>query len=246
MKSFSKGIFTGIFTGIIIKDQVYNFIKIGLMLFHKFKKKTSGKQINIDGINNINFICKITNFNLFNELFPDNMGKYKVQPQWEYYDKKMIIKTKLDQGLINYLNKKINFNEFTLDELFNLKDDLNERFVSLYLPFFEKFGTNYIYINYTYLGKTYINIYDSKSLINRKDFELNNSDKFNYILCSSIKYNENIKYISSYLKKFYNNKNPLTLELLLLNYHLNINLEKVKLTIIKNNEIKELNLKEII
>jgi len=257
MKSFSKGIFTGLFTGIIIKDQVYNLIKIGLILFHEVRKISTRKQINIDGINNIDFICKITDFELFNELFPNNMGKYKVQPQWEYFDKLNVIKTKLDQELIDYLNKLTNLYEdktFNLEEFFDLKDNLNERFISLYLPFFKKIGTYYIYINYTYLGKKYINIYDSSSTIDIKDFKVKNSSKFDgnfdNILCSNIKYNndheEKTEYISSYLKKFYNNKNPLTLELLLLNYHLNINLKKVKLIIIKNNEIKELNLNEII
>ena len=257
MKSFSKGIFTGIFTGIIVKDQVYNLIKIGLILFHEVKKLSSRKQINIDGINNIDFICKITDFELFNELFPNNMGKYKVQPQWEYFDKLNVIKTNLDQELIEYLNKVTNLSEdkkFTLSEFFDLKDNLNERFISLYLPFFEKIGTYYIYINYTHLGKKYINVYDSSSIIDMKDFKVGNSGKFDGkfdgILCSNVKYNngyeENTEYISSYFKKFYNNKTPLTLELLLLNYHLNINLENCKLNIIKNNEIKELNLNEII
>ena len=250
MKSFSKGIFTGLFTGIIVKDQVYNLIKIGLILFHEVKKLSYRQQINIDGINNIDFICKITDFELFNELFPNNMGKYKVQPQWDYFDKLNVIKTNLDQELIGYLNNLSEDNKFNLSEFFDLKDNLNERFISLYLPFFKKFGTYYIYINYTYLGKKYINVYDSSSIIDMKDFKVGNSGKFDGILCSNIKYNngyeENTEYISSYFKKFYNNKTPLTLELLLLNYHLNINSENCKLNIIKNNEIKELNLNEII
>ena len=253
MKSFSKGIFTGLFTGIFIKEQVHNIIKIGLILFHEVRKINYRKQINIDGINNIDFICKITDFELFNELFPNNMGKYKVQPQWDYFDKLNVIKTNLDEDLIDYLNKVTNLSEdkkFTLSEFFDLKDNLNERFISLYLPFFKKIGTYYIYINYTHLGKKYINVYDSSSIIDMKDFKDKKIDKFDGILCSNIKYNngheENTEYISSYFKKFYNNKTPLTLELLLLNYHLNINLEKVKLNIIKNNEIKELNLNEII
>ena len=261
MKTFTKGLFTGI----LFKHQLHNIIKIGLNLFHEIKKIGFRKQICIDGIDNIDFICKITNFDLFNEVFPDNMGKYKVQPQWEYYDKKNVIKTKLDTELINYLNKKGESNKkeecnkdiiFTIKELFDFKNKLNERFVSLYLPFFEKIGTNYLFIKYTYLGKKYINIYDSDTVINMKDFncnltiDTNFNTKYNSILCSSIKYNtgydEKTEYISSYLKKFYNNKIPLNLELLLLNYHLNINLKNVKLNIIKNNEILELNLNEFI
>ena len=74
-------------------------------------------------------------------------------------------------------------------------------------------------------------------------------NKYNNILCSSFKYNlpessEIItEYITNYLKKFYNN-DIITPELLLLNYHLNIDLNSCKLVIIESNLIKELNLNE--
>ena len=240
----------GLFTGLIIKDQFINILKFGLNLFYELKK-TRSMNDTLDKIDSIDFICKITDKKLFNEVFPDNPNfKYKVQPSWNYYDKKGVIKINLDQELIDFLNKSVNFS-YSIRNLFELKNiSTNEHFVSLFLPFFESFGINYIYVNYTFLGKKYINIYDQINFINKSDFNEDYTCGFKGILCSNIKYNiddhEFTEYISSYLKMFYNNK-TLTLEHLLLNYDkINVPMDNCKLHIIENSKIKKLNLNETI
>ena len=93
-------------------------------MFNFFKKKEEFKKINEV---------------VFNDIFPES----KVQPSWDYFDKKRVIKIKLNKKLINFLNKNDNF---SFDELFELKIK-NKYLIDIDINLFKKFGDIFIYTN---------------------------------------------------------------------------------------------------
>ena len=76
-------------------------------MFNFFKKKEEFKKIN-----EVFFIVKITNEVVFNDIFPES----KVQPSWDYFDKKRVIKIDLGTDITNFLNKNDSF-EYSLNEV---------------------------------------------------------------------------------------------------------------------------------
>ena len=78
--------------------------------------------------NVIYFLCKITNEDVFKEEFPDN----KVQPHWEYYPNKKVIKIKIED--YDY-KPDMSFEEFMLTTSINHE-------------FFESFGELFIYAKF--------------------------------------------------------------------------------------------------
>ena len=136
----------------------------------------------------------------------------------------------------------------------NLKDTDETNYITLDIPFFESFGINYFYINYSINRQKFINVYSKNDIIKEDDFILNETKlkiQFKNLLCSSVKYYSSSKqkneYITNYLKLFYNNKNELTPELILYNYdQLNIDLTDIKLVTIIDKRVKEYSSNSII
>ena len=189
----------GFVCGFVLKK--YSNYIISNVLYFIVKRK-----IQTDKIKKISFVCKLK----------DHHDSIEIQPYWKYFINKKTIKINLDDDLINYFNtNKVNFD---INDMFELRDNNNEHLITLFLPYFKKFGTVYVYITYVYKNKTYINLYSEHDIINSNDFKINKINN-DYCICSCIKYNENIEYITDYFNMFSNNVNILTPELLLLNYN---------------------------
>ena len=161
-----------------------------------------------------------------------------MQPIWEYYSNKRIIKIPLDDDFVDYLNSisdySIHFNDFM-----NLKRK-NEHYVTLDIPFFETFGEVFLYVKYSVNDRNYINIYSDFDKICSDDFKIVNTEFKNFmenIICASVDYKKDSKkkteYITNYTKMFVNNTIHLTPELLLNNYDkLDVDLENTNFNII--------------
>lgn len=184
----------------------------------------------------IDFVCKINDDILFNNLFPN----HKVQPSWDYFNDKKVIKIKIDQYDFN-LN-----NPITFEDLFKITDD-DDYMISLDLPFFKNLGDVYIYINYTINDKKYINIYQPGDTVKKSDFILNKTPFAKNFITGHIKYKHQntdvikYKYITDYIKCYLNCPTKITPELIFLNYdNLNLDLSKIKTVIVnKNGSISE-------
>lgn len=228
-----KEFISGLITGILLKDVIINLLQQSAIVFYKFKGNLKSiKSFNYP-IENIYFICKITNQKIFNDFFPEN----KIQPNWKYYSEKQCLKIELDESLVKYLNKNhfnVSFNDF-----FELNEN-NQKFITLYLPFFQKFGDNYIYIEYFIDSQKFINIYSNEQILKNTDFELKDTElkrKYSNFICGAIKYGVGNEYISNYFRSFLNNEQLLTPELLLLNYD-KLDISDFKLSILNNQKME--------
>ena len=262
----------GFLIGFLFKEKIIDIsrgvINNSLLLFHRIKyridKKGKSKKSDekssegslgslgsLGSISTIDFVFKITDNNSFEEYFKNNeKNNITLQPLWDYYKKKQVIKIQLDEDFINYLNKneyKISFHDFI-----NLKND-NEFYVTLDIPFFEAFGDIYLYINYRINNKKYVNVYKPSDEIHSNDFlNIINNGEADNIICSSFEYSTSAKvkfeYMTNYLKMFFNNKRHITPELLLLNYDkLDIQVSDLKLNVITvHSENKKYLLNEIV
>ena len=189
---FLSGFTLGIFTNFYYK-QILNFIL--------YCKKPKPKQNSFK----IDFICKITDKQLFDEYFPKfrNKSAPRTQPYWDYNEKLNLIKFEI--------NKKID-NPISFEYLL---EDID-------LPLFESFGKIYLFIHYN----NFINIYLPESTISLSDFDKNETElskKYNNLICATFKCKPCDFYITNYLKSFFNNTIDLTPELLLFGYDKNIN-----------------------
>jgi hypothetical protein len=184
-----------------------------------FKKK--------DKINKIYLVAKITNYEIFDEQFMPLPGGSRVQPHWEYFADKGVIKIDLNQDIVNFLNQSTF--DYTLDELFKLKNN-QDFIITVDIPLFKEFSELFIYVHYSLNGQDFINFYSQNDLICLKDFKIRhfkNEFKFAQLHFGLINLD-----ITDYLKLFSNNKKEVTQELLLLNYNIDANLEKVNLKLI--------------
>lgn len=228
--------YRGLLLGFLLKENVKKTFKFlvfnGLNLAHRLNSVfLKNELIKKDQISKIEFIVKITDEDLFREIFHN-----KLQPGWKYFNNKKVLKIEISDDIIDYLNK----NTIDYSNLFELKDSDNEHLISLNIPLFEKFGNVFLYFTYYIDSQKFINVYSDLTTISKNDFILIKPNNFNNILCTSIKYNNKIEYISNYFKLFYNNNTILTSELILMNYDkLNIDIENSKLIIIKDKSIKE-------
>jgi len=239
-----KPIIKGFIIGFLLKDKIQQVCKgilfNGLNLFHEIKNKIHKKDVKDDKlIQEIYFVFKVTNQESFDEHFKNNeTNVIKLQPRWDYYENKKIIKIQLDDDFIDYLNNMSNYN-ISFNDFINIKNK-NEHYVTLDIPFFESFGKIYLYVHYLTNSKNYINVYDGNSNICSDDFNLVRTDFREFldnVICASVKYKINTKikneYITNYIKMFINNKTDLTPELILNNYDkLDIDLTNIKLNII--------------
>ena len=180
-----------------------------------FKKK--------DKINKIYLVAKITNYEIFDEQFMPLPGGSRVQPHWEYFPSKGVIKIDLNQEIVNFLNG-CTFN-YTLDELFRLTD-----LITIDIPLFKDFSKLFLYIEYSLNNQDFINFYSENDLICSQDFKIRNfKNEFKF---AKLQFDLISLDITDYLKLFSNNKNEITKELLLLNYNIDANLEKINLKLI--------------
>jgi hypothetical protein len=240
-----KPMIKGLILGFLLKEkiqEIFNGIVFnGLNIFHGIKNRLSkqGKLPNNSLIKNIYFVFKITDEESFNEYFKNNeKNNITLQPIWEYYSNKRIIKIPLDDDFVDYLNSisdySIHFNDFV-----NIKSK-SEYYVTLDIPFFETFGEVFLYVKYSVNDRNYINIYSGSDTICSDDFKIVNTDfkKFmENIICASVEYKKDskkkIEYITNYIKMFVNNITDLTPELLLNNYDkLDVDLDTTNLSII--------------
>jgi len=240
-----KPMIKGLILGFLLKEkiqEIFNGIVFnGLNIFHGIKNRFSkqGELPNNSLIKNIYFVFKITDEESFDEYFKKNeKNNITLQPIWEYYSNKRIIKIPLDDDFVDYLNGisdySIHFNDFV-----NIKSK-SEYYVTLDIPFFQTFGEVFLYVKYSIDDRNYINIYSDSDKICSDDFKIVNTDFKNFmenIICASVEYKKDSKkkteYITNYIKMFVNNTIHLTPELLLNNYDkLDVDLNSTNLNII--------------
>ena len=232
-----KPFYRGLLLGILLKEKINEVCKFllinGINTVHIIKSKIIKNNLpENDKIYKVNFVVKITDQPLFEEIFN---GKF--QPGWKYFNHKKVLKIEIPD--------KINIpNEMKVSDLFELKEN-DEHVITLDVPLFETFGKIYLYFTYFIDSQKFINVYTLDNIISKNDFVPKIMSK--NILCASVKCkNSKIEYISNYLKLFYNNQ-TITPEMVLLNYDkLNIDINESKLLVIRDKSIREYSHDEII
>jgi len=224
-----KPVVTGFILGFLLKEKIQHVgmevVKGVLGVFHKVKKKKNSIiNTNPGVIKSIDFVFKITDIEVFDEHFKNkDLNLVRIQPLWNYFKKKQIIKVPLDDDFIKHLNNIGEFN-ISFKDFFDIKNikNNNEYYITLDIPFFESFGDVYLYITYSINDKKYINVYNKQDLIKTDDFtELDTvyKDFFDTIIAARTEFsNGRIEYLTRYLKMFVNNTKLLTPEILLNNY----------------------------
>ena len=247
MKDFYKGVIVGLLLKDTLSKIVKNIIFNTINTVHNIRSKLTTEIIKDKRlITNSHFICKITNQALFTELFSEENNKIALQPSWELFMEKKVIKIELEREFIDFLNKYIIHNPFSMkfNEFVDLKNSIDENYITLDIPYFQSFGEVYLYINYNTECQKFINVYSGESTICSNDFKITETKirkNFENILCSSIKItNAKNEYISNYLKLYYNNTNPITPGIIINNYDkINIDYSNIKLILISDTTIKE-------
>jgi len=166
-------------------------------------------------LQNIYLVVEITDLDCFNRLFPENL----VQPSWDYYPVKGVIKIDLGKEIVDYLNRQEIF-ELDFDDFLDLKCD-NEYLSTLDPGFFKTFGDIYIYIDYYLNEDKFTNVYTNRDTILSTDFLYKNSKTLNFVKCFVFYIYNNKMYVNKlteHLKSFLNNDREITLELVLLNF----------------------------
>jgi len=190
-----------------------------------FKKKNK--------INKIYLIVKITNYEIFDETFMPLPGVSRVQPHWEYFSDKGVIKIDLNQEIVDFLNHST-FN-YTFDELFAIKFD-EDYLITIDKSCFTEFSNLILYVEYTLNNQDYINFYRETDTICSQDFTTKNFKNQQIFNCKayimSIKSNLLEIDITDYIKLFVNNKNEIPIEIFLLYYNINMNLNNMLLKLI--------------
>jgi len=215
----------GFVAGIVLKNKVNGLLKNiytqGVNVYHNIHKNK--KPVKKNSRNYL--ICKITDFNEFDEIFPRLNTLSRVQPMWKYYENKGIIKIEVDSLFEEYISYDDFLNTTGLD-----------------IPLFQSFSEIFIYTHYYVGEKEYINVYPRNSSINVFDFKLNETElfkKYDSLICATVGYDEKIKYITKHFKMFFNNKINITFEMILLNY------DKIDIPLNNNINLQILNKKMI-
>ena len=88
-----KPFYRGLLLGYILKEKINDVIQFvvfnGLNVIHKIRSRKHSKLEN--GINKINFVLKITNKDLFNEIFDRKNPSW-----WKFFPEKNVLKIELD------------------------------------------------------------------------------------------------------------------------------------------------------
>lgn len=217
----AKEFISGFLVGLVFKD-VFKFgLTNGLLLYHSLKKKTI-KKVKTP-IESVHFICKVTNEAFFKQTFagvpvPNSSGKVLLQPNLEYYPKHGIIRSQLDEDLIDYLNK--NTFVYSFEEIYKI-----EELITLDLDFFKKLGEVYIYLNYNTGPEPsdlkFTNIYTPGDMISNSDLVVHSDREFDFgneIVCARVNYTGGTEYITRYFKYFLNGNEKITPNMVLYNY----------------------------
>jgi len=207
-----KQLCVGFFLGIVLKQHFVKFginiIKNGLNKYYSIKKpKVNKKDTRV--VTKIELVIKIKNGQYFKDLYPD----YK-------YDTGLYKYTFPDQ-IIEYANE--NVLETDIKTLCDLNYHHNFEFDIL-----SQIGEMYLYITHNGM----ISVYTPEMKI-RSSYFLRFDPLFKNIICCTLYYNSKTEYITKYIKKF--NKQDglqLTLETILLNYKLPIELLNCKVSIL--------------
>ena len=235
----------GFFTGIILKDPIKSLLKNifvqSIRIYHKFHSP-----IMVKPKPKMYIICKITNKDIFNEMFPKlrNNSASRVQPMWKYNDHKETIEIELD--LIEEISTNkigIEFMEEILSDI-TFTEFLEKLDVHLNIPFFQSFSELFIYIHYTIDTHKYINVYSKEDVIHLSDFELK-EPKYKSLVCAIVNTQKPI-YITKYFKMFLNNSKNVSVEMLLLHCNEVDKINDCSLKIVTNTSINTLSLYETI
>jgi len=238
----SKLFLKGFVIGVLVKDKllelINNIVFNTMDTVYKIQNKTILNKNHYNSvITDIQFICKIKNNELFKEVFNN-----RFQPGWKYFSEKNILKIELDYDILFMLNKQLPVQKsISVEEFYNLKDKDDSHFISLDIPLFKHIGDIYLFVEYYYDNRKYINVYDQEMNISYLDFKVNKEDLlFNNIICSSVNIKNRNEYITNYLKLFNNNlKIALTPEIILINYDkVNTDLKNTSLSLVMNKSIK--------
>ena len=158
-------------------------------------------------------ICKIRNWELFNEYFP-LINNRKVQPSWEFFEQKGTIKIPLDDI---YFDETISYNDFL-------------EITDLDIPFFKSFSDIFIYIEYN----KFINVYEENTYIDVFDFKFHKTKiykRYCNLIKATVNFEKNNLVITNYFKKFLNNMYNVTLETMLLFHTSDFNIKNETLTV---------------
>ena len=229
----------GFFTGLILKNKVNLLSKYILTrfikLYHAIHKNKNASVISNDLITEISFICAVKNTELFDEYFSNG----KVQPYWDYFPTKKVIKIVLDKDVCTYFNYCIDDLNLTILDVLMIS--------TLDYPFFKELGDTFLYVNYKIDNHTYINVYNEVSVISSCDFEVNKTPiDFANTICCSVHYNKKTEYISNYFKSFFNQtKINLTPQIMLYNYD-KLDIDNFKFVLVNNHLILEKPMNEIL
>jgi len=210
-----------------IETKIENEIEIKI----ETKKENKSEQTNkahTYAINSVTFLCKITDHDAFDILFPTYTNISKVQPGWTYIPDKNVIKIDLGNEIVNYLNK-VPFFEYFFEDFFSIQQE--DYLIDIDYDIFKIIGESYIYIEYTMDNKSFINVYKKPNEILSTQFQYMNLhmqvDSASY--CKS----ECKKYINLFL----NNDNDITPEdMFLYDDNIKNDLKENTLEIIKNSK----------
>jgi len=208
-----KQLCVGFFLGVVLKQHFVNIginiVQNGLNKYYSIKKpKVNKKDDRV--VTKIELVIKIKNAQYCKDLYPD----------YKCYDTGLYKYTFPDQ-IIEYVNN--NNLETDVKTLCDLNYLHNFEYESL-----ESIGEMYLYITHNGL----ISVYTPGMVIRSSDF-LRFDPLFKNIICCTLYYESKTEYITKYIKKF--NKQDgleLTLETILLNYKLPIELLNCKVSIL--------------
>jgi len=230
---FSQGVVVGLFLSKYI-DYIKNIKKV-----ENVENVENVECSRNHFIQSVYFVCEITDFDMFNTLFPDYPNTHKVQPGWIY--KNGTIKINLD--IANYLNS-LGFFEYFYNDFFNIKKN-GEYCIDIDVELFKQFGNTYIYIEYFLNKRHFINVYTYGDEILSTEFQYTNSNSNSNSNFYYLMYEDKEIDITEYFCLFLNNDKPLTLKKILLYYDCE-NREKLVLKVYSQKNYKIIEYNELI
>jgi len=230
MHSFFRGILVGMF----FKKKIINILDTIIIKVLQIKNSigNDNNQISIINENKATLVIKLnTQLPMF------------LPPYWRCSKNKIIIDLPNEIMDVLFNSEK---EEYSFLELMETKNKIGEYIVTLDLQYLKTLGNLYLYLNYTYENRKYINVYSEYSIIKNSDF-ISSKEYVPDILSVSLKYNNNkTEYLTIHTNKFLRNETIITPEILLLNYEPleSINLEDSKLFIVNTDGISKFLYKE--
>jgi hypothetical protein len=186
--------FRGLVVGILFKKEIVKLLDNILSRIVKIKDLIKNNEIINE--NNVTLVIKL------NTQLPTFLPPY-----WRCSKNKIIID--LPDELIGViLNSQKE--EYSFLELMETKNEVDEYIVTLDLQYLKTLGDLYLYFNYTYENRKYINVYSEYSIINNSDF-ISPKEYIPDILSVSLKYSNNkTEYLTIHANKFLRNEMVIT------------------------------------